>query len=119
MTRAVFLLVLLLPITGCDKLPFASEPPTLTGTWSGTSTGGGNSALWTLHITDTNGELTGNYSTNNPALGSTSLTGSLNGKYSHPTVDVYFEIVIPPDVVQCEYKGSASSDPGSCMRGVV
>ncbi len=59
MTRAVFLLVLLLPITGCDKLPFASEPPTLTGTWSGTSTGGGNSALWTLHITDTNGELTG------------------------------------------------------------
>ena len=112
MTRATLLILALLPfLTACDSLPLGlSSDPTLTGTWTGTASGGPNSALWTLQVNDTNGNLTGTYTTNNPTLGSTSFSGPLTGTYAHPTVTINLEIIVPPELFDCEFRATANAD---------
>ncbi len=108
LTRVLLLAVLCSMLPGCDS---GTEPePDLTGTWTGIVQGGGNSANWTIQVTDRGGQLSGTFTANNPTLGSVALTGSFSGTYDHPSVVLSFQLTAPPDpTLDCEVRATVNS----------
>ncbi len=107
MIRCTLSLAAVLAVASCGLL---DPDPTLTGEWAGQASGGGNTAAWTVRLTDSGGSITGTYSTTNPALGSLGLSGSLTGTYAHPTVTLNFDLHDPFDGVtlNCQIDGTVN-----------
>ena len=81
MIRSILSLATVLALASCGLV---DSEPTLTGEWVGQASGGGNTAAWTVHLTDASGSITGRFDTTNPAFGSLGVSGTLTGTYSAP-----------------------------------
>ena len=84
-----------------------SSEPALDGTWTGSATVDDVPTSFSLKIQESDGAITGTASI---TAGPASLSGSVEGSYTHPDVTMTLTIVVQGQTLTLRWKGTRTDD---------